>query len=79
MTRADFVYNYVGELEQIVESTKPVPAGDCVLSASFEKSGKATPTEGMLSLYINKEKSARERSRPNPASSLSPGKSSTSE
>jgi arylsulfatase len=40
----------------MVESGKPVPAGDCVLSASFEKSGTAMPTEGLLSLYINKEK-----------------------
>jgi arylsulfatase len=49
-------YNYVGEFDQYVESSKPVPAGDCVLSASFEKSGTGMPTEGMLSLYINKEK-----------------------
>jgi arylsulfatase len=51
-----YVYNYVGETEQMVESGKPVPAGDCVLSASFEKSGTAMPTEGLLSLYINQEK-----------------------
>jgi arylsulfatase A-like enzyme len=49
-------YNYVGEMDQYVESTKPVPAGDCRLSASFEKSGTGTPTEGTLSLYINQEK-----------------------
>ena len=49
-------YNYVGEFDQYVESTKPVPAGDCRLSASLEKSGTGTPTEGMLSLYINQEK-----------------------
>jgi len=49
-------YNYVGEFDQYVESTKPVPAGDCRLSASFEKSGTGTPTEGLLSLYINTEK-----------------------
>jgi hypothetical protein len=46
----------VGEFEQVVESGKPVPAGDCVLSASFEKSGTTMPTEGMLSLYIGEEK-----------------------
>jgi arylsulfatase len=51
-----YVYNYVGETEQMVESGKPVPAGDCVLSASFEKSGTGMPTEGLLSLYINQEK-----------------------
>jgi hypothetical protein len=51
-----YVYNYVGDLEQMVESSKPVPAGNCVLSASFEKSGNGRPTTGLLSLYINKEK-----------------------
>ena len=35
---------------------RAVPAGHLVLSASFEKSGTAMPTEGMLSLYINQEK-----------------------
>jgi arylsulfatase len=40
----------------MVESSEPVPAGDVVLSASFEKSGNAKPTEGLLSLYINEEK-----------------------
>jgi arylsulfatase A-like enzyme len=49
-------YNYVGEMDQYVESTKPIPAGDHRLSASFEKSGTGMPTEGILSLYINKEK-----------------------
>ena len=49
-------YNYVGEMDQYVESTKPIPAGDCRLSASFEKSGTGMPTEGILSLYINQEK-----------------------
>ena len=49
-------YNWVGEFDQYVESSKPVPTGDCVLSASFEKSGSGMPTEGMLSLYINQEK-----------------------
>jgi arylsulfatase A-like enzyme len=49
-------YNYVGEMDQYVESTKPIPTGDCRLSASFEKSGTGTPTEGTLSLYINQEK-----------------------
>jgi len=43
-------------MDQYVESTKPVPAGDCRLSASFEKSGTGMPTEGLLSLYIDTEK-----------------------
>jgi len=49
-------YNYVGEEDQYVVSTKPIPTGDCRLSASFEKKGKAMPTTGTLSLYINDEK-----------------------
>ena len=51
-----YVYNWVGEFEQIVESTTPVPTGECVLSASFEKEGDAMPTEGTLTLYIDDEK-----------------------
>jgi hypothetical protein len=51
-----YCYNYVGETEQIVESSKPVPKGRCRLSASFEKKGTKMPTSGTLSLYINKEK-----------------------
>ena len=61
-----YVYNYVGELEQMVESSKPVPAGDCVLSASFEKSGNAKPTEGLLSLYINQEKAGEAKIKTQP-------------
>jgi len=59
-------YNYVGEFEQIVESTKPVPTGDCRLSASFEKSGTAMPTEGLLSLYINQEKVGEQKIKTQP-------------
>ncbi len=51
-----YVYNWVGEFEQIVESTVPFPTGECVLSAVFEKEGDAMPTEGTLSLYINEDK-----------------------
>jgi len=51
-----YVYNWVGEFEQIIESTVPFPVGDCVLSAVFEKEGDAMPTEGTLSLYINEDK-----------------------
>ena len=49
-------YNYVGQEDQYVESSKPVPTGKCVLSASFEKEGNAMPTTGTLSLYIDDEK-----------------------
>jgi arylsulfatase len=49
-------YNYVGMIDQFVESSKPVPTGRCRLSASFEKEGDAMPTSGTLSLYFNEEK-----------------------
>ena len=51
-----YVYNWVGEFEQIVESTKPLPTGECVLSVAFEKEGDAMPTEGTLSLFFDDEK-----------------------
>jgi arylsulfatase len=51
-----YVYNWVGEFEQIVESTKPFPTGECVLSAAFEKEGDGMPTEGTLSLFFDEEK-----------------------
>jgi arylsulfatase A-like enzyme len=47
-----YVYNWVGEFEQIVESTEPIPMGTVVLSASFEKEGDAMPAEGTLTLHI---------------------------
>jgi hypothetical protein len=49
-------YNYVGEIDQYVESSKPIPTGRCRLSARFEKEGDGMPTTGTLSLYINQEK-----------------------
>jgi hypothetical protein len=54
--KVKYDYNWVGEFDQYVESSKPVPTGNCVLSTSFEKSGTGRVTEGLLSLYINQEK-----------------------
>ena len=51
-----YVYNWVGEFEQFVESTKPIPVGECVLSVAFEKEGDAMPTEGTLTIYLDDEK-----------------------
>jgi arylsulfatase len=51
-----YVYSFVGEHEQMIESTKPVPSGDVVLGASFEKRGEEMPTRGTLSLYFGDEK-----------------------
>jgi arylsulfatase A-like enzyme len=61
-----YVYGWVGEFEQIVESDKSVPTGDCVLSASFAKEGDGMPTEGTLSLYINDEKVGEQRIKTQP-------------
>ncbi len=48
-----YAYNFVGEFEQIVESTEPVPTGHVVLSATFEKEGETMPTEGTLTLHFD--------------------------
>jgi hypothetical protein len=46
-----YVYNFVGDLQQIVESTEPPPTGHVILSASFEREGDSVPAEGTLTLY----------------------------
>ena len=70
-----YVYNWVGEFEQIVESTKPIPTGDAVLSASFEKEGDAMPDRGHAHACTSaRRRSARRRSRPSRASSRLPAK-----
>ena len=51
-----YVYNWVGELIQVIESAEPVPTGHVVLSATFEKEGTSFPTEGQLSLHIREQK-----------------------
>ena len=51
-----YVYNFVGNKEQTIESTKEIPTGKVVLSAAFEKASDAMPTTGTLSLFINDEK-----------------------
>jgi arylsulfatase A-like enzyme len=50
-----YVYNWVGEFEQIVESIRGIPTGRCVLSASFERAGTGMPTEGLLTLRFDEE------------------------
>jgi hypothetical protein len=47
-----YVYNFVGELVQVVESEESVPSGLVVLSASFDKQGDGMPTQGTLTLFI---------------------------
>jgi arylsulfatase len=48
-----YSYNYVGIIEQKVESSEPVPAGKHILSAVFVKEGTNMPTNGTLTLYID--------------------------
>jgi arylsulfatase len=50
-----YVYNWVGEFEQVVEADQPVPTGHVVLSASFEKAGDTIPAEGTLTLHIGEK------------------------
>ena len=51
-----YAYNFVGNNEQIVDSTVPIPTGPVVLSAAFEREGTGMPTTGTLSLYVNDDK-----------------------
>jgi hypothetical protein len=41
-----YVYNFVGDDEQIVESAEPLPTGHVTVSASFEREGDAMPAQG---------------------------------
>jgi hypothetical protein len=50
--RLKYVYNWVGMLEQVVDSTEPVPTGHVVLSASFDREGDGMPAEGTLTLHM---------------------------
>ncbi len=50
-----YVYNFVGTREQMIESTKDIPTGRVVLSASFVKENDDLPATGTLSLFINDE------------------------
>ena len=56
-----YVYNFVGDNEQMVESTKEIPTGKVILSAAFEREGDAMPTTGTLSLFIGDEKVGERR------------------
>jgi arylsulfatase len=47
-----YVYNFVGEVVQVIESDEPVPTGHVVLSASFERQGDSMPTNGVLTLHM---------------------------
>jgi arylsulfatase A-like enzyme len=47
-----YVYNFVGELVQVVESDESIPTGHVYLSASFDREGHAMPAQGRLTLHM---------------------------
>jgi arylsulfatase A-like enzyme len=51
-----YVYNFVGDKEQMVTSTEEIPTGARVLSAVFERDGTTMPTTGTLSLFVDDKK-----------------------
>jgi arylsulfatase len=51
-----YVYNFVGSIEQMIESTKQIPTGKVILGASFVREGNGIPVKGALSLFIDGEK-----------------------
>jgi arylsulfatase len=54
--RLKYVYNFVGEHVQTVESDETIPTGHVVLSASFDRENDGMPTQGTVSLYIRDKK-----------------------
>jgi arylsulfatase len=50
-----YVYNFVGDKEQIVTSERRIPTGWHVLSAAFVREGDDMPTHGTLTLYVDDE------------------------
>ena len=64
--RLKYVYNFIGELEQIVESNETIPSGHVVLSASFDRQGDTMPPQGTLSLYIRDQKVGEDTIRTQP-------------
>jgi len=67
--RLHYVYNFVGLMEQKIDGTQDVPAGqDLILSASFAKDGEDPPgvSTGILSLYHGDMKVGEGRIRTQP-------------
>jgi arylsulfatase A-like enzyme len=54
--RLKYAYNFVGSNLQTIESDRPIPQGDVILAAVFEREGNQMPATGTLSLYINDDK-----------------------
>jgi arylsulfatase A-like enzyme len=50
--RLKYVYNFVGEVVQVVESDEQLPTGHVYLSASFARDGDSMPAQGTLTLHV---------------------------
>ena len=61
-----YVYNFVGDTEQIVASTEPLPTGHVIVSASFEREGDSMPAEGTLTLHVGENEVGRGRIKTQP-------------
>jgi len=61
-----YVYNFVGDNEQVIDSSEPVPTGRHVFSASFEREGDSMPAEGTLTLRVGEETVGQGRIRTQP-------------
>jgi arylsulfatase len=61
-----YVYNFVGDEEQIVESAEPLPTGHVIVSASFEREGDSMPAEGTLTLHMGDREVGQGRIRTQP-------------
>jgi len=67
--RLHYVYNFVGAVEQKVDATEDIPAGEkLILSASFDKEREDPPgvANGILSLYYGDQKVGEGRIKTQP-------------
>jgi arylsulfatase len=64
--RLKYVYNWVGVLQQVVESAVLVSPGHAVFSASFAKEGDTMPAEGTLTLHIGETEVGQGRIKTQP-------------
>jgi hypothetical protein len=61
-----YVYNFVGDTEQIIESAEPLPTGHVTVSASFEREGDSMPAEGTVTLHAGDKEIGRGRIKTQP-------------
>jgi arylsulfatase A-like enzyme len=61
-----YAYNWVGDFEQVVESTEPLPTGQVIVSASFEREGDSMPAEGTLTLHVGDKEIGQGRIKTQP-------------